>query len=208
MLKKIYPIFGLLAPIFYLSAVIAGGLIIPGYSHTYNTISEITAANQPFRPGLTSLFLGYNLMLFFFAVGGLLFFKLRRQTLTRIVFTLLILSALLGAALLIFPQDARDMPMTLAGRIHIILAGITAPATIACTVLLGLAAKNEPGFSQFSIFSMIMGAFILATGGLTAASIAQDSPFGGLFERMTIGAFILWVFATALTILSSRSSAD
>lgn len=197
MLTRFYPILGAVAPLFYVSAVLLGGLLIPGYSHIYNTISEISVAppSQRFVPEI--LFMAYNLTLLGFGIGALHYVRTPRPTLARIAFGLIVTSALLGIGMIIFRQDVRGAPTTLAGTLHIVLAGFTAPTTVVAALLMGLSLRQDPALRSWGNYSLGMSVFILVTGGLAAVSVGNDWSTGGLFERLTIGAFLLWLFTLA-----------
>jgi hypothetical membrane protein len=200
MFKKYYALFGIVTPLVYLFAVVLGGFIMPDYSHTYNTISELTGAGFPDIVILDLLFFLYNLLLVAFAIGGLVFFQPVNVRLARILFLLLLAAGMIGLLFSFFPQDMRGAPPTASGKIHIILAGIISPITVASAIIAGFTFKSDPIYQALSPFSFVMGAEILATGGATAISIAVDSPFGGVFERLTIGAFLFWLLFLAATI--------
>ncbi len=202
MLKKWYPLLGMLAPLVYVFAVILGGFIMPEYTHIYNTISELTGAGFPDFLILDILFIFYNLLLMAFALGGLLFFQSGNPRLARTLFTLLLAAGLIGLLLSFFPQDMRGSAPTFAGKTHIILAAIISPATVASALIAGFAFRSDPVYQRLSGFSFVMALVILATGGATAVSIASDSPIGGVFERLTIGAFLLWLYVLAARINS------
>ena len=200
MFKKYYASLGIITPLVYLFAVVLGGFIMPNYSHTYNTISELTGAGFPDILILDFLFMLYNVLLVAFSVGGLVFFQPVKVRMARILFALLLAAGLIGLLFSFFPQDMRGAPPTASGKIHIILAGIISPVTVASAILAGFTFKSDPIYQELSAFSFAMGAVILATGGATAISIAVDSPFGGIFERLTIGAFLVWFLFLAVKI--------
>lgn len=47
---------------------------------------------------------------------------------------------------------------------------------------------------------------VFVFGGVAAMSVANQSPFAGLLERVVIFGFIQWVFVIALINLRSRTS--
>jgi hypothetical membrane protein len=53
--QKLYPIFGILAPLLYISAVLLGGLLRSDYSHLSNAISELTVTGAPYIQGTRAL---------------------------------------------------------------------------------------------------------------------------------------------------------
>jgi hypothetical membrane protein len=195
--QRAYPVLAILAVVCYVAAVLIGGLMVPGYSHLYNTISELTASDQPRRLVLDGVFTAYNLLLMLFALGGLAYFQPRREALGRAVFVLLIISALLGLGMSVFPQDPRAAAMTDQGRLHILLAGLTAPLTLAIAFLMGLCLWRDYPWHAWAVYSWVITVQILAFGGLTAVAVAANSAWGGLLERLTIGSFLEWLVAIA-----------
>lgn len=194
-MKKAYPIFGILAPFFYIFTVIIGGFILSGYNHFYNTISEITAVNNLIIQIPIVL---YNIFIAFFGLGAFLYLKTKYRTKIKIASSMLIGVGVIGIIMYFFPQDPRNIEMTFNGKIHIILAGLASLLTIVSIVIAGMGFKDDVIYKMFRIYSYVSVAIIFVTGGLAAASVANDSAVGGLFERLTIGTFLQWVFVIAI----------
>ncbi|MDD1674562.1 MAG: hypothetical protein LUQ13_02845, partial [Methanomicrobiales archaeon] len=53
--------------------------------------------------------------------------------------------------------------------------------------------------------SFISAGVVALSGGLTAVSLANNSPIGGLIERITIGGFLQWLFVIALMLYSTEA---
>ncbi len=95
---------------------------------------------------------------------------------------------------LAFPQDPGGIPTTFAGSMHLIMAGVASLGTIMGVLMLGLWFKNFSELNGLVAYSIVSAAVIFISGGLTAAAMANNFPFFGILERITIGAFILWLF--------------
>jgi uncharacterized oligopeptide transporter (OPT) family protein len=52
---------------------------------------------------------------------------------------------------------------------------------------------------RYAAYSILSVAAVFVTGGMAAFGVAQQSPFAGLIERITIGGFMQWLFVIALT---------
>jgi len=193
------------AVIFYVLAVIVGGMITPGYDHIYNTISELSIPGQPDRWIINSLFTLYNLSLFLFAFGCFQFIHLRQQKTVRLIFMLVMILAVLGIAFIIFPLDVRCVETTTTGTVHIILAALTSPITIICTVLMGIILIENKEFHGWGIIFVILSALIFISGGATAYGVAANLVYGGLLERITIGVFLLWITALSIMIIKNKT---
>ena len=205
MFNKIFSYLGVAAVIFYVLAVIVGGMITPGYDHIYNTISELSIPGQPDRWIINSLFTLYNLSLFLFAFGCFQFIHLRQQKTVRLIFMLVMILAVLGIAFIIFPQDVRGLETTTTGTVHIILAALTSPITIICTVLMGIILIENKEFHGWGIIFVILSALIFISGGATAYGVAANLVYGGLLERITIGVFLLWITALSIMIIKNKT---
>ena len=199
-MKKIYPLFGIIGPVVYILAVFIGGALRHDYSAFYNSISELSIANAPNKLLLDVLFGIYNLFIIIFGLGAYLDTKINSKKYNASMFMLIVIG-ILGLMVLVFTQDPRGAPGTLNGMLHIILSGITAAMTIITVILVGLSFKCYVNMKIFSWYSYITAIFIFIFGGAGAASIANNSPIGGLFERATIFLFMIWVIILSYILL-------
>lgn len=210
-MKRILLFCGMAAAILYTATVILGGLIRPGYSHLVEAISELVADGAPNRPLLSSLFLGYNILLGLFGLG--LFLKVNQQPDRRaaglIGSVTLFLVGLAGVLMeLAFPQDPGGFATTFAGTMHLVMAGIASLGTMVAVFTMGLWFRNTPGLKNCVLYSFISVAVIFISGGFTAMAMANKYQYFGAIERITIGTFILWVFVIALRMARQEQAAD
>ena len=182
MSKRWWLLGGVLAPLLYVTAVVVGGIITPGYSHMGNAVSDLMSAGAPNKGLMDPWFLAYNLLM----IG----FGLKLPTKHG---RLLAATGVLGFVLTaFFPVDPHGAPMTTAGKLHIAISGVISFLTIASILLVGW---SEAALKRYSVVSAI---FVFATGGLAAYMVATASPIFGLCERLTIGGFLQWVLVIAL----------
>ena len=78
------------------------------------------------------------------------------------------------------------------------LAGLSSLATMATILLIGLWFRRISPLRSYSWYSFISVVIIFISGGLAAWGILSDNPFSGIFERITIGAFLQWMIVIAL----------
>lgn len=196
-MKKLLLFCGVFAAVLYGATVILGGFIRPGYSHLAEAISELVAAGAPNRHLLSTLFLGYNILLGLFGLG--LFLKVNSQSHGRVPGTIgsltLLLVGLAGVLMeLAFPQDPGGIPTTFAGSMHMVMAGIASLGTMVAILGTGLWFRVLPELKKYAAYSFLSVVIIFVSGGFTAMAMANNYPFFGLIERITIGTFILWLF--------------
>jgi hypothetical protein len=188
---------GLAAVGVYVFATVLGGILDPSYSHLRHPVSELTSSHAPDRWLLGGFYIAYNLILVVFAVG--LFLTGRRSATLKVAFAFMIATAVGGVLLVVpFPQDTLGLPGTTAGVMHIALAAVVSPLTVAIAFLLGFAFRKDAIWRGASRFSFALGLVILATGALAGVTAVNDGEFLGLFQRFTIGAFLVWVLGLAV----------
>ncbi len=199
---------GPLATIVYVGTVILGGAIRPGYSHIAQYVSELIAAGAPNKSILDPLFALYNLLVAVFGVGLYFFIgqqeESRRRIIGRIGIAVLVVEGLAGFLTLFFPQDPIGATATPTGSMHIVLAGISSVTSMLALLLLGLWLWVIPALHRYSVYTFISLAVIFVAGGIAATTIAHPTPYSGLMERITIGAFIQWLFVIGLVVYRSE----
>lgn len=200
-MRKVYPVFGIIAPLFYILAVVIGGYLVQGYSHLYNSISELTVSNAPKIPIIYILFFIYNILVVLFGAGLYHDLKTACNNKPKIASLMIITIGLLGIAMLYYVQDPRTGPISFNGMMHIILAAISSILSMAIIILSGLSFRSDPKLKKFTKYSFISFGIVFITGGIAAITTANNSLYGGLFERFTIGAFMQWLFVIATALL-------
>ena len=187
---------GIAAPLLYVFTVILGGAIRPGYDHLAEAVSALTEARAPNKVWLDALFFGFNVLLVAFGIGVLATMRHHRLAI-RISALAIIGVALLGLVMWSFPMDPVGAPVTGTGQGHLILAGLMSFGTIVAVFAFAAGAWRVPGWRAFSVFSFLALAEIVATGALTAIAAGGEWPTVGLWERMTIGGYLVWIFVLA-----------
>jgi hypothetical protein len=180
----------------YVGTTIVGGAIVPGYSHLEDSVSSLTSPGEPYRLGLGVGYGLYNAAVALVAIGVLRTSRPSRRV--RIGSTLLIAGAAAGVLMVEpFPQDPMGAPITPAGVVHIVLAGISALGLVVAAVLYGTAWRTDPRWRAIWWGSLAVAVAILVTGGVGAAFVT--SPIFGLLERFTQISFLTWFAVIGVT---------
>jgi hypothetical protein len=198
--KKYLLLGGVFAPATYVTAVVLGGVIRPGYSHYSEAISELIASGAPNKALLDPLFIAYNLFALAFSIGVLACLRARpigRLPLGLLASAFLVFGSLVGLATVFFPQDPGGPAVTTTGTIHILLASLSSFASMLSMLFLGLWQRSaqERTFARYSFASLLV---LFVSGGLAAASIALGFESTGLLERVTIFSYLQWMLVIAL----------
>lgn len=204
MLRKILICCGIAAPVLYVITAIVGAALRNDYSHIVNAISELISNGAPNKAILDVVFNIYNTLLLAFSIGAYSALK-NSPRICRVSMGLLIGIQILSFSWGFFPMDPLGAETTFAGTMHNILGGIVALATIIMPLLMGLGLQRMDGFQGYAKYSFISSAIIFVSG-LTGVILAgQGVHLFGLFERITIGTYELWIFVTALNLLKTET---
>lgn len=187
---------GILSSLVYVALNILGAMQWPGYSMTSQAVSELSAIDAPSRSLVLPLGILYNLLFVAFGLG--VWRSSAGNRLLRIGAALLLAFGVLGFAAPFTPMHMRGTEFTLTDTMHITLAIITV-----LLMFLAMAFGAASFGKRFRIYSIVSIAVLLLFGALTgpdAPRIAanQPTPYVGLYERINIGVFLLWVIVLAV----------
>lgn len=101
-------------------------------------------------------------------------------------------------------MDMPGTPVSAAGLAHLGLAAVASISTVVA-VLLSVLNWHRAERREMTLFSAFCLFVIVSSGLASAAAAALGWPIVGLLERLTIGAFELWLVVTA-TLLATTSS--
>ncbi|HSO38659.1 MAG TPA: DUF998 domain-containing protein [Labilithrix sp.] len=189
---------------YFVAANIVGPLRWEGYSSLSRSVSELSAIGAPSRPVMVALFVLYGALTMAFGVG--VWASSGSARVLRIVGGLLVA---FGAVCLTGPLT----PMHQRGAggsdlLHII-------STIADVVLILLilgfgAAALDRRFRLYSAATIVVLLSLAALAGLSGPAVAADqpTPWVGLTERISIGAYLLWFAVFAIALLRRRPDAS
>jgi hypothetical membrane protein len=200
MLRKTLLYCGLIAPVLYIITAIVGAALRNDYSHIVNAISELLSNGAPNKAALDIVFNVYNALLLAFAIGGFIALK-NAARICRVAMGIFIAIQVLSFSWGFFPMDPLGAPATFAGTMHNVLGGVVALATIVMPLLMGLGLRHREDFQNYARYSYISSAIIFVSGITGVLLSSQGFLVFGLFERITIGTYEVWIFVTALNLL-------
>ena len=196
MIRKALLVCGILSSLVYVALNVFGALAWPAYNSASQAVSELSAIDAPSRPLVLPIGLLYNVLLVGF--GWAVWISSPGNRSLRICGALLLVFALLGFTAPFTPMHMRGTDFTLTDTLHITGAMICVLLMFLSITYGGLSFGKV--FRWYSFATIIL---LLAFGALTvpdASRIAanESTPFVGVYERINIGVFMLWVIALAM----------
>jgi len=195
---------GIAAPLVYLATVAVGGWTTLDYSHLGDPVSALFAAGAPHALPISAAFVLYNLLLLAFGAGLLLSFR-NEPIALRIAALMVLQSGVYGIVIEAFPMDPMGAPATFAGIAHIVVAALLLFSTIAAMVYAVIGWLDLPEARGAALGTIGLLAIVLVFGALAALAATQGWPLLGLYQRITIGGYLVWLVAVAAALLSERT---
>jgi Protein of unknown function (DUF998) len=199
----------MLSSLLYLAMTVVVAMQWDGYSSASQTISELSAIGAPTRSLWVVTAAVYTVLVTAFGWG--IWKSAGRIHTLRIVGALIVCYGALGLVWPFAPMHPRETLAagggTLSDTLHIVLASVTV------LLMLLAIAFGAPAFgNRFRLYSLASLAILIAFGALTfvaAPRIAANlpTPWIGVWERINVGVFLLWVVVLATTLLPVRDTA-
>ncbi len=204
MVRKILLVCGIASSVLYIGMNVFIPMLWDGYSVVTQTVSELSAIGAPTRTIWVWLGTLYTLLLTAFGWG--VWRSSRGNRPLRVTGALMMVHGLFG--LFWPPMHLRGNPATLTDILHVVWGGVTVMLMM-LAVGFGAAAFGK----RFRIYSIITLMVFIAFGiltGIEGPRIAQNlpTPFIGIWERINIAAYMLWVIALAVAVLRAQPQAN
>ena len=204
--RKVLLICGVLSSLLYVAMNIFVPMLFPGYSSASQTVSELSAIDAPTRSLWVMLAIVYSFLVIAFGWGIRESSGQKRPL--RIAGTLMIVYAVIGLAWP--PMHQREVLAadggTLTDTMHIVF---TIVSVICMLMIIGFCAVSFG--NRFRFYSIVTVIVLLVFGlltGLDAPSMQanETTPWIGVWERISIGAYLLWVSVLSIVLLQGKAS--
>lgn len=199
--QKILLFSGILSSLLYIIANIVCALQYEGYNTASQTVSELSAIGAPTRQLWNGLMLGYSALVLAFGVG--IWLQANGDRRLRIMGILFIANTVIG----FFwpPMHRREVLAagggTLTDTLHIVFTFITVPIMM---LIIGYGAtvsgKRFRFYSVITIIILVLAGIITAIDG-PKISAGLPTPWVGVWERINIGVYMLWVAMLAVNLM-------
>jgi hypothetical protein len=207
MVRKILLVCGILSALLYVGTDILAAMRWEGYSYASQTVSELIAINAPTRPLVVPLFIAYALLVYAFAVG--IWQSAGRKRALRFTAVGMAGKEVIGLAVtLFFPIHLRGAEGTLSDIMHGILTGVGVLLFMFPAMGFGAAAFGRR-FRLYSIGTILIFLVCGTLAGLDGPRVAANlpTPWMGVWERINIFGYMLWVVVLAISLLRAQRPA-
>ena len=205
MIRKILLGCGIVSSVLYIATVLLAPRRWEGYSSSSQTVSELFAINAPTKPLVVPLFLTYSVLVIAFGMG--VWASAGRKLALRVAAVGLIGKEVLGFVVtLFFPIHLRGVKATLTDNMHGILTGV---GVLFMLLAIGFGAA---AFGKwFRIYSIATFLLLVVGGVLTGLDQPKlepnlPTPWMGVWERINIYAYMLWVVVLAIALLRAQKA--
>jgi len=202
-MKKVLLLCGIFSSLLYVGMNIFIPMLFDGYSSTSQTVSELSAVGAPTRALWVALGFVYTFLMIAFGWGVRISAQQNRPL--CIAGYLMLTYGIISLIWPFTPMHQREVIAagggTLSDTLHIAMAMVT---VILMLLAMGFGA-NAFG-TRFRIYSIVTMVTLFVFGILTsmdAPSIDKNlpTPLIGVWERINIGVFLLWVVVLAVILL-------
>jgi len=201
---------GMMASLLYIAMCIFIPSHFRGYHSAAQTISELSAIGAPTRRCWVGLASIYTLLMI--AFGWAVWQSAKGNRALRIAALLLLAYSLAGLFWPLAPMHLREDLATGkesgSDQVHLLLAAVTV-LLMTGSMAFAAAAFNK----QFAIYSIISLLALLFFGVLTARDAPRiranlPTPFTGIWERINVGIFLLWIIMLAAMLWKRKTGRD
>ena len=204
MLRKSLLICGILSSLLYIAMNVFIPTLYEGYSSVSQTVSELSAIGAPTRPLWFVLGIIYTLLVTAFGVG--IWQSASQNRSLRIIGVLMTIWGVIG--LTWSPMHQREVIAAGGGTFtdtwHIVMSMIT---LVMMSLMIGFGAaalgKRFRIYSLITIIAFIIFGILIGTEA-PGISTNHATPMIGVWERINIGVFMLWVVVLAIVILHTK----
>ena len=194
---------GILSSMLYVAMVVLIGGQWDGYSWMSQTISELSAIEAPTRPPWVIAGALYTVLVTAFGFGVSMSAGPRVNL--RRAGEMIVAYGSLGLLWPLAPMHAREVLAagggTASDTMHLVLASVT--VVLMLLAMLFATTAFDGHFRWFSIASLVVLCLFGALTFLDAPRVGENlpTPWLGVWERINIGVFLLWVTALAVSLL-------
>ena len=200
MVRKLLLGCGVASSVLYAGLNVFVPMLWPEYSSVNQTVSELSAIDAPTRNVWFPLGLLYAVLVIAFGLGVNV--SAAGSNLIRWLGILLIAYGTL--CLYWPPMHLRGTITTVTDTLHLVWAGLSVLLMVSSIILSAVIFKGW--FRGYAIVTVLVLAVfgILTSVQAPAVPLNQPTPFMGVWERINIGVYLLWIIVLAVMLYPER----
>jgi hypothetical protein len=195
---------GVASSLWYMAINVLVPLQWPEYSVLHQTVSELSAVDAPTRSLWVAIVVPYVVLFAAFGAGVLASAGNNRAL--RVAGWLILFYCVFNAWWP--PMHGREVlaagGATLSDTLHLVWAGVT---TVLFLLTMACSAVAFPGrFRRYTVLGMVLLVLFGLLTSLAAPAVAHNlpTPWIGVWERIDVGVFLIWVAAFAVLLRRRR----
>jgi len=181
-------------------------LLYNGYSTASQTVSELSAIGAPTRPLWVSLGIVYSLLVAAFGLG--IWQSAGKNRPLQIVGILMLVHGIIDILWPFAPMHQREAlaagMKSLSDTMHIVMSMITVLFFMLMIGFGAVAFGKKFRVYSFATLTILVTFGILTTIDSPGISKNLPTPFIGVWERINIGVFMIWVIVLAIILLKEK----
>jgi hypothetical protein len=200
---------GIGASLFYVVALVLGPLRWEGYSSTNQTISELFAIDAPSRSLVVSLLFVSGVLALAFGLGVL--WLAGRSRALRVTGWALVVVGVVDQGGPFFPMHMREVLAqgggTFSDTMHIALTMVISLFSVVAMAFAAVAFGKW--FRVYCVATILTLVAFGATASMQAGALStnEPTPGQGVYERINVAAYLLWMVVLAIILLRGRTMA-
>lgn len=208
MTRKVLLICGIVSSLLYVAMNAFVAMQWKGYSSFSQTVSELSAIGAPTRPLWVALGAAYTVLVIAFGYG--VWRPAQQHPCLRVAGGLIVAYGALGVFWPLAPMHLRETlaagGSTISDTMHIVLGSVTV-----LLMLLAIAFTAASFGKWFRLYSIASIVILCAFGALTFLDAPRvganlPTPWLGVWERINIAVFLLWVIVLAALLLQRQGT--
>jgi hypothetical protein len=204
--RRVFLVCGILSSLLYVAILVVAPMLWVHYSSTSQTVSELFAIGAPSRSLVVPLLLTYDVLVIAFGLG--VWGSAREKRALRVVGVLLVAYGVVGLTGPFFPIHLREALAAGGGTLTDTMHGIVTMVLV-LFMLLAIGFGAYAFGKRFRLYSIATIVMLLMGGVLTGLDQPRlvanlPTPWMGVWERINIGFFLLWVVVLAAALLRAR----
>lgn len=192
--RRLFALCGIVAPILFTLVVIVASLLRPGYSQTYNFVSDLGVGSNAIIQNIN--FVVFGILTIGLALGLLASLPTPRGILLKagVVFVILFGLGVLLAG--IFPEDYGS------GKWHTLVSSMAFVSVIVAQLLIGLGLRkgDKALWGSYRTYTLISGLLSLVL--LFVLQAAMGGEYQGLAQRAFLAMPWIWIEVTGIKLYS------